>query len=65
MRRRVRMYRALCDPHLIAGCERTSFFALLGGTLLCMMILFTEQWTRHERLVFPLVRLPLHILGEG
>lgn len=30
MRRRVRMYRALCDPHLIAGCERTSFFALVG-----------------------------------
>ena len=37
MRRRVRMYRALCDPHLIAGCERTSFFALLG---LCVMFGF-------------------------
>jgi type IV secretory pathway TrbD component len=24
------MYRALCDPHLLAGCERTSFFALVG-----------------------------------
>jgi len=31
------MYRALCDPHLIAGCERTSFFALLG---LCVMFGF-------------------------
>ena len=37
MRRRVRMYRALCDPHLIAGCERTSFFALLG---LCVVFGF-------------------------
>ena len=37
MRRRVRMYRALCDPHLIAGCERTSFFALLG---LCVLFGF-------------------------
>jgi type IV secretory pathway TrbD component len=24
------MYRALSQPHLIAGCERTSFFALVG-----------------------------------
>ena len=31
------MYRALCDPHLIAGCERTSFFALLG---LCVVFGF-------------------------
>jgi len=30
MRRRVRMYRALSQPHLIAGCERTTFFALVG-----------------------------------
>ena len=30
MRRRVRMYRALSAPHLVAGCERTSFFALVG-----------------------------------
>ena len=37
MRRRVRMYRALSDPHLIAGCERTSFFALLG---LCVVFGF-------------------------
>ena len=30
MRRRVRMYRALSAPHLVAGCERTSFFAVVG-----------------------------------
>jgi len=37
MRRRVRMYRALSQPHLMAGCERTSFFALLG---LCVLFGF-------------------------
>ena len=42
----------------------TGFFMLLGGTLLCFMILFAESWIDHERLVFPLVRLPLEILGE-
>jgi len=42
----------------------SGFFLLFGGTLLCLMILFAEQWIEHERLVFPLVRLPLQILGE-
>ena len=34
MRRRVRMYRALTEPQLVAGCERTSFFGLFGACLL-------------------------------
>ncbi len=42
----------------------SGFFLLFGGTLLCLMILFAEQWIEHERLVFPLVRLPLEVLGE-
>ncbi len=42
----------------------TGFFLLFGATLLSLMILFAEQWIEHERLVFPLVRLPLQILGE-
>ena len=37
MRRRVRMYRAPSQPHLMAGCERTSFFALLW---LCVLFGF-------------------------
>ncbi|MCD6362228.1 MAG: hypothetical protein J7M38_15320, partial [Armatimonadetes bacterium] len=41
----------------------TGFFLLFGGTLLCLMILFAETWIDHERLVFPLVRLPLEIIG--
>ncbi len=42
----------------------TGFFLLFGGTMLCLMVLFSDQWIEHERLVFPLVRLPLEILGE-
>ncbi len=42
----------------------TGFFVLFGGTMLSLMILFAEQWIEHERLVFPLVRLPLEVLGE-
>ncbi|MFO8081510.1 MAG: DUF6785 family protein [Armatimonadota bacterium] len=42
----------------------SGFFLLFGGTMLCLMILFAEQWIEHERLVFPLVRLPLEVLGE-
>jgi len=39
------------------------FFVLLGGTLMCFMLLFAERWMHHERLAFPLVRFPLEIAG--
>ncbi len=42
----------------------TGFFLLMGGTLLCLVSLLSRDWIHHERLVFPLVRLPLEIL-EG
>ncbi len=35
----------------------------MGGTLLCLVSLLSRDWIHHERLVFPLVRLPLEILG--
>ena len=37
MRRRVAMYRALTEPQLVGGCERASFFALLG---VCVLVGF-------------------------
>ena len=37
MRRRVAMYRALTEPQLVSGCERSSFFALLG---VCVLVGF-------------------------
>jgi hypothetical protein len=38
------------------------FFTMFGGTLFCLTILFHEPWADSERLVFPLVRLPMQIL---
>jgi len=37
VRRRVAMYRALTEPQLVGGCERSSFFALLG---VCVLVGF-------------------------
>lgn len=38
------------------------FFALFGLALFSLMVLFGEPWVEEERLVFPLVRLPLQII---
>lgn len=43
----------------------TAFFVVFGGTLFCLMILFSEPWVDDERLVFPLVRLPLQIVDPS
>jgi len=40
----------------------TGFFLMFGGMLLCLMMLFRERWGDEERLVFPLVRLPLQMI---
>jgi hypothetical protein len=40
----------------------TGFFMMFGGMLLCLMMLFSERWGAEERLVFPLVRLPLQMI---
>ncbi len=51
-------------PWLVPIAVWTGFFVLMGGTLLCLVSLLSRDWIHHERLVFPLVRLPLEIL-EG
>jgi hypothetical protein len=43
----------------------TGFFLMFGGMLLCLMMLFSERWVGEERLVFPLVRLPLLMIDPG
>lgn len=43
----------------------TGLFLLLGCTLLGLMILVSDRWIEHERLSFPLVRLPLEMMGRG
>ncbi|MBU0609113.1 MAG: hypothetical protein KKI08_14605, partial [Armatimonadetes bacterium] len=40
----------------------TGFFLMFGAMLLCLMQLFSERWVNEERLVFPLVRLPLQMI---
>jgi len=52
------------QPWLVPIAAWTGFFVLMGGTLLCLVSLLSKDWIHHERLVFPLVRLPLEIL-EG
>jgi len=53
-------------PWLVPIAVWTGFFVLMGGTLLCLVSLLSRDWIHHERLVFPLVRLPLEILeGSG
>jgi len=38
------------------------FLALLWWTMLCLVALVRRQWTESERLAFPLVELPVHMV---
>jgi len=53
------------QPWLVPIAVWTGFFVLMGGTLLCLMSLLSRSWIHHERLTYPLVRLPLEILGNS
>jgi hypothetical protein len=41
------------------------FFMTLWGTLYCVVALLRRHWVEHERLAFPLVTVPLYIVGAG
>jgi hypothetical protein len=43
----------------------SGFFTLLGGALIGAMMLMADRWIDHERLAFPLVQLPLEMMGKG
>lgn len=38
-----------------------AFMMTLVGVMMCMNILIRKQWTEHEKLVFPLIQLPLEM----
>jgi len=43
----------------------TIFLTLLFGTGLCLVSLFSKQWSEHERLRYPLLLIPLDITAES
>ena len=43
----------------------TIFLTLLFGTGLCLVSLFSKQWSEHERLRYPLLLIPLDITSES
>jgi len=41
----------------------SGFFFALWASMLCMMVLVRRRWIEEERLVYPIVHLPLELLG--
>jgi len=41
------------------------FFTVLYFTMMCMTTLLRKQWQDHERLVYPLVELPMELVGSA
>ena len=41
------------------------FFLVLCFVMMCMMVILRSQWMDHERLVYPLVKLPLELVSGG
>ncbi|MGQ9454237.1 MAG: DUF6785 family protein [Armatimonadota bacterium] len=38
---------------------------VLTGMMMCMNIIIKKQWTEHEKLVFPLIQLPMEMTSES
>lgn len=43
----------------------TAFIVVLGFVMICLNILVRRQWTRNERLSYPIIQLPMAITNEG
>ena len=41
------------------------FFLALSFMMICMSAILHRQWSRHERLAYPMVQLPMQMLEEG
>ncbi|MBI3922663.1 MAG: hypothetical protein HY318_14675 [Armatimonadetes bacterium] len=42
-----------------------AFVLLLLATMLCLTSLFSQRWIHHEKLSFPILEIPLAMVGEG
>jgi hypothetical protein len=42
-----------------------SFFLALSGVMICSMVIIRRQWVNHEKLVYPLVQVPMQMIQEG
>ncbi|MFC1715489.1 DUF6785 family protein [Candidatus Poribacteria bacterium] len=43
----------------------TGFIVVLGFVMLCINVLIRRQWTRNERLSYPIIQLPMAITEDG
>lgn len=53
------------EAWLLPLASWTVFAFLLFGLLLCLAVILRRQWIDHEKLAFPLVQLPLELVGQG
>ena len=43
----------------------TAFIVVLGFVMICINVLIRRQWTRNERLSYPIIQLPMAITEDG
>jgi len=43
----------------------STFILVLGFVMICLNVLIRRQWTRNERLSYPIIQLPMAIMSNG
>ncbi len=52
-------------PWMVKFLPWGGFIFAMAFTMLCINVLMREEWTRRERLSFPILQVPLAIIGAG